>query len=319
LKGRFYWNKRTEEGLYKGIEYFQKSIEQDPSYALAYAGIADSYIMLANWSFMPPTDAYPKAKAAALKALELDDNLAEAHTSLAYTTLLYEWNWRGAEKEFRRAIELNPNYASAHQFLSICLMTSGRQKEALAEIQRAQDLDPLSLIIGDVVGWIYYEGRQYDDAARQYRETLEMEPNYVPALLDLGIVCLRTGEFHKAIAQFEKAKTVSPENGVVLSDLAQAYALSGDKAGARGILHHLERPSSSKFVSSWDISLIYLALGDKHKAIDLLRRAADERVGWVIRLGVDPAFDSLRAEPDFVHLTERIHIPQVTNSWRDTK
>jgi tetratricopeptide (TPR) repeat protein len=158
LKGRYFWHKRTEAGLKKGIEYFQNSVEHDPTYALAYAGLADSYIMMANWRFMPSAEAYEKARAAARRALELDPQLAEAKTSLAYTTLLYQWDWNGAEQAFREAIALNPNYASAHHFYSICLLTAGRQAEALAEIQRAQELDPLSLIITSVHGWIHYEG-----------------------------------------------------------------------------------------------------------------------------------------------------------------
>jgi len=313
LRGRYYWNKRTEAGLLKGIEYFQKAIDQEPNYALAYAGLADSHIMLANWGFAAPLDAYPKAKTAALKALDLDDELAEAHTSLAYTTLLYDWDWVNAEKRFRKAIAVNPNYASAHHFYSICLMTAGRYKEAVAEIRRAQELDPLSLIVNDVLGWTYYEGRQYDQAIQQFTKTLEMDPNYVPALLDLGSTYLRTGEYGKAVAQFEKARSIAGENGVVLSGLAQAYALSGNQAGAVKIVRQLETPSTASFVSPWDLSTIYVALGDKTRAIDLLQKAANERVGWVVRLGVDPAFDSLQGEPQFQRLIREVGIPKIAS------
>jgi tetratricopeptide (TPR) repeat protein len=309
LRGRYYWNKRTEPGLRKGIEYFQKAIDQDPSYALPYAGLADSYIMLANWGFAAPAEAYPKARAAALRALELDPELAEAETSLAYTTLLYSWDWQAADKGFKKAIALNPNYASAHHFYSICLMTSGRQAEALAEIQRAEELDPLSLIISAVHGWTYYEGRRYQEAIKQYTKTLEMDPRYVPALLDLGTTYLRLGDFPKAIAQFEKARAISGDNGVVLSDLAQAHALSGNRPAALNILHRIQSRSAPIFVSPWDRALIYLALGDKRTAMALLRQAADEHVGWVIRLGVDPALDSLRGESQFKELRQRVRIP----------
>ena len=310
LRGRYYWNKRTKAGLRRGIEYFQKAIDQEPNYALAYAGLADSYVMLANWGFALPAESYLKAKAAALKALELDDQLAEAQTSLAYVNLLYDWDWQGSERRFRQAIALNPNYASAHHFYSILLMASGRQSEAIAEIRHAQELDPLSLIVNDVVGWIYYEGRQYDQAIQQYNKTLEMDPNYAPALLDLGIAYLRRGDYRNALAKFEQARAAGGDNGVVLSDLAQAYALSGNRAEALNILKKLEADSAQNFVSSWDLSFIYAALGEKKKALDLLRKAVDGHVGWVVRLGVDPAFDNLRSEPQFRELVGRVGVPQ---------
>jgi len=314
LKGRYFWNKRTEAGLRKGIEFFQQAIEQDPNYALAYAGLADSYIIMANWRYAPPRDSYAKAKAAALRALELDNRLPEALTSLAYTTLLYDRDWKASESGFQQALALNPNYASAHHFYSICLMTSGRQSEALAEITRAQDLDPLSLIITSVHGWIYYEGREFDRAVYQYTKTLEMDPKYVPALLDLGATYLRNGEYGKAISRFEEAKTAGGETGRILADVAQAYALSGRRADALQILRRLEHPSEPEFISTWDLALVHVALNDKVVAIDLLEKAAAERVGWVILLGVDPAFDSLRAEPRFDKLIQQVGIPRPSRS-----
>jgi TolB-like protein/DNA-binding winged helix-turn-helix (wHTH) protein/Flp pilus assembly protein TadD len=312
LKGRYFWNKRTEVGLRKGIEYFQQAIEQDPNYALAYAGLADSYIIMANWRFAPPGDSYPKAKAAALRALELDDRLAEALTSLAYTTLLYERDWKTSESRFQQAIALNPNYASAHHFYSICLVSAGRQAEAVAEIKRAQELDPLSLIITSVHGWIHYQGREFDQAVYQFTKTLEMDPKYVPALLDLGATYTRNGEYNKAIAKFEEAKAVTGETGRILADLAQAYALSGRRSDALQIVRRLEHSSESGFVSAWDLALVHTALGDKTRAIELLEKAADERMGWIILLGVDPAFDSLRSEPGFQRLKQRVGIPELS-------
>jgi TolB-like protein/DNA-binding winged helix-turn-helix (wHTH) protein/Tfp pilus assembly protein PilF len=314
LRGRYYWNKRTEFGLRKGIEYFQKALERDPNYAPAYAGLADSYIMLANWGVVPPGDAYRKAKAAALKAVEIDDELAEAQTSLAYATLLYDWDWNGAEKRFQQAISLNPNLASAHHFYSILLMSAGRHSQALAEIKRAQELDPLSLIVNDVVGWIQYEARQYPQAIEQYRSTLEMDPNYVPALLDLGTAYLSTGEYPKAIAQFEKARSVGGESGVVFSALAQAHVLSGNKAEGLSILKRIETQSVPVFVSSFDVALVYAAMGQKNKAISLLEKAAEEHVGWIIRIAVDPAFDTLREDPMFKALVKRVGIPATNHA-----
>lgn len=311
LKGRYFWNKRTEAGVQKGIDYFQRSVESDPTYALAYAGLADSYIIQANWRFAPAADAYQKARAAALRALEIDPQLAEAKTSLAYSTLLYQWDWAMAEKDFQEAIALNPNYASAHHFYSICLLTAGRQAEALAEIQRAQELDPLSLIITSVHGWIFYEGRKYDEATVYFRKTLEMDSQYVPALLDLGECDLRRGESQKAMEEFQKARTIDGDTGRVLADIAQAYALSRDKSSALKIVGQLEQSSGSRFVSSWDLSFIYAALGDKERAIQLLEKSADEKAGWVTSLGVDPGFDSLRAERRFQRLQERIGIPEL--------
>jgi TolB-like protein/DNA-binding winged helix-turn-helix (wHTH) protein/Tfp pilus assembly protein PilF len=307
LKGRYFWNKRTEAGVQKGIEYFQKSVELDPSYAPAYAGLADSYIIMANWRFAPSAEAYQKARAAALRALEIDPQLAEAKTSLAYTTLLYQWDWKSAEKLFREAIALNPNYASAHHFYSICLLTAGRNSEALAEIQHAQELDPLSLIITSVHGWIYYEGRQFDQATEYFRKTLEMDSQYVPALLDLGECYLRRGDNPKAMEQFQKARAAGGDTSRVLADIAQAHALSGQQTLGLKTLRDIEQ--SSNFVSPWDLSFVYAALGQKARAIELLEKAADERVGWVVSLGVEPGFDSLRAEPRFQKLQERVGIP----------
>jgi tetratricopeptide (TPR) repeat protein len=188
-------------------------------------------------------------------------------------------------------------------------MSAGRHSEAQAEIQRAQELDPLSLIINSVHGWIYYEGRQYQQAMRQYAGTLEMDPDYVPTLLLFGAGYLKLGDYPRAIVQFEKARAVGGENGSVLSALAQAYALSGRRTEARKILRRLEQPASSSFVSPWDLALLYVALGDKVNAVQSLERAADEHVGWVVRLGVEPAFESLHSEPKFEQLRHRIGIP----------
>ncbi|PYX56807.1 MAG: CadC family transcriptional regulator, partial [Acidobacteria bacterium] len=246
----------------------------------------------------------------ARKALEIDNRLAEAQTSLAYATFLYDWDWNGAEKKFRRAIELNPNYATAHHFYSIYLMASARHSEALAEIKRAQELDPLSMIINSVVGWISYEARHYDLAIQQCEKAVEMDPSYAPARLNLGMIFLKTGEYQKATAQFERARALAGDEGIVLAYLAQARAYSGDRGEALKILHRLQNPSQSGFVSPWDLALIYVALGDKKNALTYLEKAVDQHVGWVVRLGVDPALDPIRTEPQFEQFSQRIGIPQ---------
>lgn len=288
LRGRYRWNERSEKGLRAGIGHFQKAIELDPLYAQPYAGLADSYIMLANWGFLPASEGYPNAEAAARKALELDDQLAESQASLAYATLLYDWDWAGAESRFRRAIELNPNYATAHHYYSVFLMAAGRHSEAEQEIERARGLDPLSRIINSVVGWIYYEGRNYDKALEECQRTVEMDPNYPPSLLDLGSVYLAKGEYEKAIAQFERARALAGDTETDLSYVAQAYASAGSKAKARNILSDLEKSSEAKFVSPWEYALIYDALGDKNQALASLEKAADQHVGWVVLIAVDP-------------------------------
>ena len=309
MRGRYRWNQRSEEGLRAGINHFQKAIELDPVYAQAYAGLADSYIMLSNWGFMPATDGYPKAEAAARKAIELDDQLAEAQASLAYATFLYDWDWSGAESRFRRSIELNPNYSTAHHYYSIYLMAAGRHAEAQREIERARELDPLSRIINSVVGWIYYEGRSYDKAMEQCQRTVEMDPTYAPSLLDLGSVYLARGEFQKAIAQFDRARTFAGDTATVLSYLAQGYALSGDKARALSVLKQLESSASPRFVSPWEFALVYDALGDKNQALTFLGKAADHHAGWVVMIAVDPRLDDLRSEPRFTQLERRVRIP----------
>ncbi len=305
LKGRYRWNQRDEAGLRAGIWHFQRALDLDPVYPDAYAGLADSYLILANWGFIAPVDGYPRAAAAARKALELNDRLAQAHTSLAYATLLYDWDWPNAEAGFRRALELDPNYATAHHFYSVYLMASGRHSDAQAEIERAHELDPLSPIINSVVGWIYFQGRRYDNAAEQCQRTLEMNPDYLPGLLDLGTIYLARGENAKATALFQRARAIGGDTVPVLSHLARGYARSGNATGAKEILHRLET-STNTFISPWDLALVCAALGDTDGTLEYLERAADQRVGWIVLAGVDPRLDQVRSAPRFTRLLERI-------------
>ncbi len=310
LRGRYRWNQRSEAGLRAGISHFQKASDLDPLYPQAYAGLADSYIMMANWGFLPAAEGYSKAESAARRALELDDQLAEAQASLAYAAFLYDWDWSGAESKFRRAIELNPNYSTAHHFYSVYLMSAGRHAEAQREIERARELDPLSRITNSVVGWIYYEGRSYDKAQEQCQRTVEMDPTYAPSLLDLGSVYLARREYDKAIAQFVRARDIAGDTATVLSYVAQGYAASGRKAEARHWLHKLEKSSASQFVSPWEFALINDALGDRDKALLFLQRAADQHAGWIVMMAVDPRLDDLHSDARFQQLEKRIHIPQ---------
>ncbi len=309
LKGRYYWNKRTVEGFNKAIEYFRQAIEKDPNYALAYAGLADSNSLLSvNVAVQPPRDAMPRAKAAATKALELDESLAEAHTSLAWVLMSYDWDWRGAEREFQRAIELNPRYATAHQWHGINLHILGRYEEALAEVKHSQELDPLSLIANWQVGWEYYVSRENDRAIEQFQKTLELDPNFLFALQWVAAAYLEKGMNAEAIAASEKLVT---RGGLPLyrAYLAYAYARSGRKIEARKLLRELEQERQQRYVSPYSLALIHVGLGEKDLAFTWLEAAEKEREYLVIWLNREPRMDPLRSDPRFADLLRRIGLP----------
>ena len=312
LKGRFYWNKRTEEGMQKSLEYFQQAIERDPNFALAYSGLADAYDLLGAsdaMGGMAPNEAMPKAKAAALKSLEIDDTLAEPHVSLAHIKYYYDRDWAAAEREYRRAIELNPNYSIAHSWYAIALMSSGRFDEALAQIRRAQELDPLSLPVNMTLGWVLLNARQYDQSAEQLRKTLDMDRNFILAHHRLGVVYEQQGKYDEAIAEFKQVLNLSAGKPLGITTLAHAYALSGKRADAQKTLAELQEISKRRYVSSASIALIYAALGDKVQAFAWLEKADKERDVMLTRLRVDPRFDTLRSDPRFADLARRIDIP----------
>ncbi len=277
LKGRFWWNKRTDEGLNKGIEYFQQAIAKDPTYALAYSGLADCYSLLSDYGFVAPKEAYPRAKEAALKALQLDNTLAEAHISLAFVSALYDWDWSGGENEFRRAIELNPSYATAHQWHAIALATMGRSEEAIAEQKRALELDPLSLIINRVLGQVLYAARQYDQAVEQLRKTLELDPNFALAHGYLGMAYVQKSMYKEGIAEIEKELVIFPGDTWALSGLGYGYAIGGRKAEAQKVLDQLNELSKQKYVPALDRVRIYAGLGEKDKAFEWLKKSYEER------------------------------------------
>jgi TolB-like protein/Tfp pilus assembly protein PilF len=309
LKGRYWSNKRNKEGFNKGIEYFQQAIEKDPAYALAYSGLADSYSLLSDYGLVAPKESYAKAKEAALKALEIDDTLGEAHASLAVTKAFYDWDWSGGEREFQRAIELNPAYAAAHQWYGQSLWQTGRLEEAIAEYKRAVKLDPLSLIINRNLGLAFYLARQYDQAIEQFQKTLEMDPNLVMAHLDLGVAYIQKSMYKEAIAECEKELVVSPGNPYALSGLGYAYAVAGRRAEAQKVLDKLNELSKQRYVPARFMAIIYGKLGEKGKAFELLKESYDDRsldIGPGIKM--DPTFDPLRSDPRFQDLLRRMNL-----------
>jgi len=306
LKGRFFWNKRTGNDLKKSIDYFEQAIAADPNYALAYAGIADAYVLLPGYSAGTPRDCYPKAKAAAKKALELDETLAEAHTTLAMAIWLYDFDSSQATREFQRAIELNPNYASAHHWFSLGFASLGRFDDAIAEGKRAVELDPLSLVINADLGADYYLARSYDEAIAQQRKTLEMDPGFYYAHFILGEALAAKGAFEQAIEEYRKAHALD-DDPWVLGLLGHAYASSGNKTEALKILDQLKELSTQRYVSAYSFAILYLGLGDKQEALRWLEQSYQDRAGSDIAwIRVYSLLDPLRGDPRFEALAEKI-------------
>jgi tetratricopeptide (TPR) repeat protein len=298
LKGRFYWNKRTLEGYEKGIEHFNHAIRIDSSYALAHAGLADCYSMLGRFGLVKPAEIMPKAVSSATTALQLDDTLAESHASIALASHIYVWDWARAERHYRRSIEVNPRFATAHHWYAVFLAEIGRAQDAVTEIRQAQRLDPVSLIIGADSGMILYLARDYDGAVKQCQAALDMDPNYFRARMWLGCAYEQRGLYEKALAEYETARSLD-QNPYVLEWLARLFAVSGNITGAHKVLDELIRLSPGAYVDSYYLAAVYAALGQKQQAIALLERACEERSCWLSRLRVDPIFDSLRPAPGF--------------------
>ena len=310
LKGRYFWNQRTQEGLAKGITHFQQAIETDPGYALAYVGLADSYNFLGAFgiAILPPDEAMPKAKSAAMRALEIDGSLPEAHASLAFVQLYYEWDWTSAEKSFRRAIDLNPKYAPAWQWYSHLLMTAGRTSEAISAAKRAAEIDPLSLPAGMNLGWQYHWARRYDSAVDQLRTVLEINADFEQAHWGLGLAYVGQMKIEEAVAEFQKAIALSGDNSVYVAALGHAYALGGNKDEAVKLRKHLEEQKT--YVSPYWMATLQTGLGEKDSAFDWLEKAFRERSGGLAWLGIDPRFDSLRSDSRFADLLRHIGLPQ---------
>ena len=310
LKGRFFWNKRTAEALKKSIEYFNQAIDIDPRFALAYAGLADCYVVPANR--LPPREAMPKAKAAAIRALELDETLAEAHASLGRVFSAYDWNWTSAEKEYKRAIELNPRYAVAHQWYGGYLAIMGRRDEAIAERKRAVELEPLSTIINFELGLAFYYARDYDRAIEQFKKTLELDQNFPSVHNFLPAAYEQKGMYNEAVAGFNKAIPLTSKSEWTLSmaGLGRLYAVIGKKSEARKLLNELKQRSPQEYVPASSIALIYAGLGEKDQAFVWLDKAYEQRVFLMHNIKLDPRWDSLRSDPRFEDLIRRIGLPE---------
>lgn len=306
LKGRYFQGKRAIEGLKKSIDYFQQAIEKDPNYALAFTGLADSYGILAIRADMRPQDAYQKAKAAATRALEIDDTIAEAHTSLANVRYWYDWDWSGAESEFNRAIELSPNNPLVHQPYANYLMAMGRQREALSESQKACALEPLSLTINTQMGRVLYFLREYDKAIEQCRTTLEMDPNFGGAHLFLGRSYKQKGMYEEALAELQKARGLLTDSAEVLSLIGYTYAVAGRRVEALNSLQALQAQSVQRYVSPYHMAMVYAGLGEQDKAFEWLEKAYEDREGRITILKVAPEFDSLRKDRRFAELVKRV-------------
>jgi len=305
-RGRYFWNKRTADGLHKAIAYFNEAIERDPGYALAHAGLADTYNVMAIFGLLPSQDVLSKAKIAATRALDLDEGLAEAHTSLARIHENLDWDWSAAEKEFRRAIELNPGYATARDWYATYLSAHGRHEEALAESNKAHQLDPFSLTINTSVGMILAEGGQEDLAIERLRKTVEMDANFSYAHFQFGRTYLRTKAFVEAIAEFQKASALSPTMSRYASALAHAYARAGRNTEAHQVLEELARSPDGPHASWTEFAIIHAGLGQSDQAFAFLEKAYADREWRLVRMKVEPMFDPVRADPRFANLLRRI-------------
>jgi eukaryotic-like serine/threonine-protein kinase len=308
LKGRYHWNKRSEEGLKKGVEHFTLAIEADPLYALAYAGLADCYTMMCWHTLVPAKDIFPGAEAA-MRALDLDEHLAEAHASVAAVSETI-WDWESAGTEYRRALELNPNYATAHQWYAEYLAHTGRFDEALREMKKAQELDPLSNIINTELGWIHYAAREYDRAIEQYKSVIDLDPGFALAHWRLGEAYKQTGMYDEAIKAIQEAVRLSGRSSRMVARLGHAYAIAGKKQEALEALHELNGMSEQNYVSPYEIAIIYAGLGEKELVFEWLERAYQERSSWLTFLKVEPSFDALRSDPRFVNLVKRVCLPE---------
>jgi len=307
LKGRYYWNKRTEEGMQKAEVYFQQAIDKDPSYGAAYSGLADCNSGLTWHGFTSPSETLPRAHAAALKAIEIDPQSAEAHASLGLV-LDHEWDWSGAETEFKRALQLDRRYANAHHWYGDNLSIRGRHDEALLEARKASDLDPLNLMIDTWLGLRYYLARNYESAIEQGRNTVDLDPNFAASHLLLGEAYVQKGFREKGLAELKSAVSLSGNNPLYLAQVAGAYASMGRRTEARQIVDQLQTTSASRYVSPYGLAQIYAVLKEKEQTFKWLQASYDGRAVWMSYLAVDPVFDGYRSDQRFQDLLRRVHL-----------
>ncbi|HKP85319.1 MAG TPA: protein kinase [Blastocatellia bacterium] len=310
IKGQYWLNKRSEEGFQKAIEHFNQAIEKDPGYALPYAGLSDCYALLGTYSMLAPKDSFPKAKSAAMKALAIDNQLAEAHTSLANILACYDWEFADAEREFKRAIELNPNYATAHHWYAEYLSVMGRHNEAIAEIKRAQELDPLSLIINAVSGRTFYYARRYDEAIETLNKTIQMDQRFGPAYAFLCAAYEQKNMREQAIAMAQEPVKLSPNTPVYLTILGHTYAASGKRAEAEAIIARLKELSKQQYVQPSFLALLYTGLGDNDEAIEWLEKAYSDRDDRLVFVIIDPQLDKIQSDSRVRDLARRIGLPR---------
>jgi TolB-like protein/DNA-binding winged helix-turn-helix (wHTH) protein/Tfp pilus assembly protein PilF len=310
LKGRYYWNKRTADGMPKAALYFEQAISKDPSYGSAYSGLADCNSGLAWHGFMSPAEVLPKAYAAAHKAVEIDPQSAEAHASLALV-LSHKWDWAGAEVEFKRALELNPQYANAHHWYGDYLSIQGRHDEALVEAKRALELDPLNLMIGTWAGLRYYFARRYDGATEQSQSTVDLDPNFAAAHLILGECYVQQGKYKEGLDELQKATSLSGDSPLYMAQVGVSLALAREKKEALRVIRELQDISGKRYVSPYGIAQIYAALNDKEQTYKWLETAYRDRAVWMSYLAVDPVFNSIRSEERFRDLLGRVGLPSL--------
>jgi len=320
LRGNYLADKRTAEGLTKAIEYFEEAIRDDPNWAPAFTGLADVYVVLSEYKSVPARESHAKARVAARRAVELDDSLAEAHTELANLAGTEDYDWRGAEREFRRALELNPGNATAHYFHAMNLMSMGHWEEASAEMERARELDPLSIIINANVGLVYYYARQPDRAIEAERKALELDPNTAFIYEYLGLAYLQKGMYHEAIGHRQKAVGLSNGFPWYQAELAYSYAAAGNHAQAGRILTNLKSRSRRQYVSSYSLAVAYIGLGERDAALARLQKAYEDREDQVALLKIEPLFDSIHSDPRFQDLLRRIGLyTGDAKGWGDKK